>query len=110
MDQREAMRLQNNKTFQYADKKEFPIYSGDLRHQYQSELRRGDKLVSAISSQKWDDIVRLQDDNKRVEVMVEDSLKGAYSGLNPMFDIGIDVLNRKVQKQTADSKSRMKMV
>jgi hypothetical protein len=42
--------------------------------------------------------------------MVEDSLKGAYSGLNPMFDIGIDVLNRKVQKQTADSKSRMKMV
>jgi hypothetical protein len=49
-----------------------------------------------LSSQKWDDIVRLQDDNKRVEVMIEDSLKGTYSGLNPMFDIGIDVLNRKV--------------
>ena len=42
--------------------------------------------------------------------MIEDSLKGTYSGLNPMFDIGIDVLNRKVQKQTADSKSRIKMV
>jgi hypothetical protein len=41
---------------------------------------------------------------------VEESLKQAYSGLNPKFVLGRDVIDRKLKYLTNSSENRIKLV
>jgi hypothetical protein len=72
-----------------------------LRAVYKRDVR------TALSSHRWDEVMKVQDDSNFIENIIDENLRNVYSGLNPKFYIGKKVLDKRLIKGTKTSNNRV---